>query len=302
MKMFEQKQYFISKFSLENRYCVDKEMDAISCYEKWFLTKDEYKNKYVILFERIGNSLPDLKELFFELPIHEAIIYPLDLIEKSNVYIFENEIGFVYSPRIMDYQMFAQAMQTDKKNKVKLLRLLCNTIADIHKKKIYLTGFDKRQLMVEGGKIKIRYNGFKNHNRNSVHRVPDYFAEKFSSAPWILDAFSLVAIIFEYMYQWKPFCGMMTSFSRDEEYQFEVFYNNFRKKIFIFEREKKMNQIGFLVEQRPVIEKWNLTDLPISRFIENILTLNIPTNYSEDTILLEIQKLITYYENSELFQ
>ena len=55
--------------------------------------------------------------------------------------------------------------------------------------------------------------------------MPDCYAEIYSSIPWVLDIFSLVAIIFECMYEWNPFFGRMTSFSSNEEYQFEYINN-----------------------------------------------------------------------------
>ncbi len=298
--MFKTKKYYISKFSCANQYCVQRKLKERSPYEKWVLAKGNNQTRYWILFEKISNFFPDLRDLFFELPVHKSIIYPLDLIEKKNQYISQNEIGFVYPFPIQKFQIFEKAMKADKKEKIEMLRLLCNTIESLHKEKIYLMGFDIKQIFIINGKIRIRYNGFNICNRNSVYRIPDYLAQQYSDVPWILDLFSLVTIIFESIYGWKPFCGTMTSFSQDEEIQFEVFYNNFKKKIFIFEEQKKLNQIGFLREQKSIIEKWNSTDKEIQDFLKNVLMLSISKNCDE-TIFYEAEKLITYYENSKLF-
>lgn len=301
MSMFEKKQYYISKFSLKNRYCMRKQVRMNSVYERWILTQDEYKNRYVILFENIGNFIPDLRELFFELPVHKAIIYPVDLIEKASMYVSESAIGFVYPLQILKYQIFDQAMETEKAGRIQLLRRLCNTVEELHKKHVYMMGLDKKQIMVSDGEIYIRYNGFKNYNRNSIYKIPDYIAEKYLSVPGFLDVFSLTAIIFEYMFNWNPFFGTMTSFFHDEEYQFEVFYNYFMKKMFIFEQTDKANHIGISADQRLVIEKWRSMDSQICRIFEKILTLDVSETFLQSDMLADIQKLITYYEKSELF-
>lgn len=301
--MFDKKKYYTSSLSLKNRYCVREELHSPSSYEKCVKTVDEYNTEYVILFERIGNDLPNLKNLMFELPVHEAVVYPIDLIGKSNTYIYENEIGFVYPVSFLDFDSIDHNLAScSKDDKVKFFQQLCNVLEDIHRSGIFLNGFDKKQILLKSDEIKFRYNGFKNHNRNSIYRVPDCFAKNYSAIPWVLDAFSLVAIIFEYMYEWNPFSGMMTSFSRDEEYQFEIFYNNFRKKIFIFEREKKRNQIGFLIGQRAIIEKWSETDQKICDFFHHILTMDIPKQYTQELVFEKIHKLIAYYHKAEIFQ
>lgn len=82
--MFDKKKYYTSSLSLKNRYCVKKELPCQSAYERRMQTVDEYNEEYVILFERIGNYLPNGKNLMFELPIHESVVYPVDLIQKSN--------------------------------------------------------------------------------------------------------------------------------------------------------------------------------------------------------------------------
>lgn len=301
--MFDKKKYYISSLSLKNRYCLKQELHSQSAYEKRVQTVDEYNKEYMILFERIGNYLPDAKKFMFELPIHESVVYPIDLIEKSNTYIYENEIGYVYPISFLDYDSFDSFFSNcNKDEKVKVLNQLCTVLEDIHRSGIFLNGFDKKQILIKSGEIKLRYNGFKNHNRNSIYRVPDCFAENFMSIPWLLDVFSLVAIIFECMYEWNPFCGMMTSFSSDEEYQFEIFYNNFRKKIFIFEREKKLNQIGFLIEQRSIIEKWSGTDQKVCDFFHHILTMDIAEQYTQELVYNKIYKLIDYYHKAEIFR
>lgn len=303
MRMFDKKKYYTSSLSLKNRYCVGKELYSRSSYERWVLTLDEYNTEYVILFEKIGNYLPNEKNFMLELPIHEAVVYPVDLIEESNTYVYENEIGFVYPISFLDFGSFDSNLAgCSKDDKVKLLDQLCEVLEDIHRRGIFLNGFDKKQILIKSGEVKFRYNGFKNHNRNSIYKVPDCFAENYSATPWVLDVFSLVAIIFECMYEWNPFCGMMTSFSSDEEYQFEIFYNNFRKKIFIFEREKKLNQIGFLIEQRPIVEKWSETDQKICDFFHHILTMEIPEQYTQELVLMKVHKLIDYYHKAEIFQ
>lgn len=301
--MFNKKIYYISSFSLKNRYCFKKELHSTSIYEKQILTLDEYNKEYVILFERIGNHLPNVKRIMFELPIHEAVIYPVDLIKKSNIYVYENEIGYVYPASFLEYDSIDGALAgLDKADKAKTLHQLCSVLKDIHKTGLFLNGFDKKQVLIKSDEIKIRYNGFKNHNRNSIYRVPDYFANKYSSKLYMLDVFSLVAIIFETMYGCNPFCGMMTSFSNDEEYRFEVFYNNFRKKIFIFETDKKLNQIGFLIEHRSIIDKWSETVQQIRDFFNHILTMEIPEHYTYDFVFEQIFKVIDYYLKAEMFQ
>lgn len=301
--MFDKKKYYTSSLSLKNRYCVKKDLYSQSSYESRVLTLDEYNTEYLILFEKIGNHLPDEKNFMFEVPIHKAIVYPVDLITKSNIYIYENEIGYVYPISFLSFNSLDCTLENCSKNdKVKLLRQLCCVLEDIHKSGIFLNGFDKKQILIKSGKIKFRYNGFKSHNRNSIYKVPDYFSENGLTASWLLDAFSLVAIIFEYMYEWNPFCGMMTSFSKDEEYVFEIFYNNFRKKIFIFEQEKKLNQIGFLIEQRFIIEKWSGTDQKICDFFHHILTMDIPEQYTQKLVFEKIHKVIDYYQKTEIFQ
>ena len=303
MRMFDKKKYYTSSLSLKNRYCVKEELHCQSAYERRMQTVDEYNEEYVILFERIGNYLPNGKNFMFELPIHESVVYPVDLIQKSNTYIYENEVGYVYPIAFLKYISWDVFLENcSKEDKVALLYRLCSVIEDLHKKLIFICGFDKKQILIDSGEIKLRYNGFKNHNRNSIYRVPDCIADHYSEIPWVLDVFSLVAIIFECMYEWNPFCGMMTSFSDDEEYLFEIFYNNFRKKIFIFEREKKLNQIGFLIEQRKIIEKWSETDQEICDFFHHILTMDIPEQYSHNVVFEKIHKLIDYYYKSEIFQ
>ena len=303
MRMFGRKEYYTSSLSLKNRYCVEEELYSPSLYERCVRTVDEYNTEYVILFERIGNYLPDRKKFMFELPIHEAIVYPVDLIEKSNIYVYENEMGLVYPISFLNFDPFDSILvRSSKEDKVKILDQLCGVLEDIHRNGIFLNGFDKKQILIKSGESKLRYNGFKNHNRNSIYRVPDYLAENYSTAQWLLDAFSLVAIIFECMYEWNPFFGMMTSFSSDEEYQFEIFYNNFRKKIFIFERERKLNQIGFLLEQRPIIDKWLETDKKICDFFHHILTMDIPEKYTQEVVFKKIHKVIDYYYKAEIFQ
>lgn len=301
--MLDEKQYYISSLSLKNRYRVREEFKNISAYERWISVSDEYNTEYVIVFERIGNYIPNVKKLLFELPIHKAVIYPMDLIKKYNMYTYENEIGYVYPASFLRFKEFDYlSNEINLKDKVKYLYQLTYTLEDIHRHNIYLNGFDRKQILTEADKILFRYNGFKNHNRNSIYKVPDFIANNYTSIPWIQDVFSLVAIIFECMYRWNPFCGMMSSFSDDEEYQFEVFYNNFSKKIFIFEKEKKLNQIGFLMNQRTVIEKWLKTDPLICDFFNNILTMDIPKNYTQEGTFEKIHKLLGYYYNSEIFQ
>lgn len=301
--MFDKKKYYTSALSLKNRYCLIEELYSQSAYERLVQTKDEYNVEYMILFERIGNNLPNENNFMFELPIHQAVVYPIDLIVKSNKYIYENEVGFVYPLSFLDYKSFDNILANySKEDKVEFLDKLCGVLEDIHRSGIFLYGFDKKQILIKSGDIYFRYNGFKNHNRNSIYKVPDILAEDYSANPWILDAFSLVEIIFECMYEWNPFCGMMTSFSTDEEYLFEIFYNNFRKKIFIFEREKKLNQIGFLIEQRSIIEKWSETDQKICDFFQHILTMDIPEQYTQESVFKKIHTLINYYHNAEIFQ
>ena len=104
------------------------------------------------------------------------------------------------------------------------------------------------------------------------------------------------------MYEWNPFCGMMTSFSSDEEYQFEIYYNNFRKKIFIFEEDKKLNQIGFLMEQKSIIKKWLETDRKVCDFFNHILTMDIPKYYTQEFVFDKIHELINYYNKTEMFK
>ena len=301
--MFDRKQYYTSSLSLKNRYCFRKELKSDSAYERQVLAFDEYNTEYVILFERIGNCFPDMKNLLFELPIHNAIIYPIDLIKKFNVYTYENEIGYVYPLSILNFEEIDYlSNRLSIEDKAKYLAQLSYTLEDIHRHGIFLNGFDRKQVLVNSGKIKFRYNGFKNHNRNSIYKVPNCLADSYAYIPWIQDVFSLVAIIFECMYQWNPFFGRMTSFSADEEYQFEVFYNNFRKKIFIFEEDKKLNQIGFLMDQRSVIEKWLKTDPSICVFFQHILTMDIPKEYTKESTFEKIHKVIGYYYNSKIFQ
>lgn len=288
---------------MENRYCVRKELYSQSVYERRVQTVDEYNSEYVILFERIGNCLPNEKSFMFELPIHRSVVYPIDLVEKSNTYVYENEVGFVYPLSFLEYDSFDNILASySKEDKVKFLGRLCDVLEDIHRSGIFLNGFDKKQILIKLGDIKFRYNGFKNHNRNSIYKVPDILAEEYLANPWILDVFSLVTIIFECMYDWNPFCGMMTSFTTDEEYLFEIVYNNFRKKIFIFEREKKLNQIGFLIEQRPIIEKWSETDQKICDFFHHILTMDVPGQYTQESVFKKIHTIIDYYHNAEIFQ
>lgn len=301
--MFNKKKYYTSSLSLKNRYCVRTELSSQSLYERQVLALDEYNTEYVILFERIGNYLPNEKKFMFELPIHDAVIYPVDLIKKANTYIYENEIGYVYPVSFLEFNSLDCVLTNYSKNdKVRMLEQLCCVLEDIHKNGIFLNGFDKKQILIKAGDIKVRYNGFKNHNRNSIYKIPDCFAESYSDTPWMFDVFSLTAMIFEYMYEWNPFCGMMTSFSSDEEYQFEVFYNNFRKKIFIFEQEKRLNQIGFLIEQRAIIEKWSQTDQKICDFFNYILTMDIPEQYTQKVVFEKIHKVIDYYHKTEIFQ
>ena len=300
--MFEKKEYYISTLSLRNRYRTVKELAGDSCYERWVTVKDEQDNDYVIVFEQINNTIPDMSELFFELPCHTAIMYPLDLIAKSDVYICENEIGYVYPEQITEYQSLDRVKgSSDRSAKCKVLRLLCETIQDCHNQGIFLNGFDKRQVLIKAGQLRIRYNGFKNHYRNSTCKIPDNIAEEYSTPPWLLDVFSLTAIIFEYMYEWNPFCGMLTSFSPNEEYQFEVYYNRFRKKPFIFERKSKLNPIGFLFAQRKVVTKWQLTDPGICNFFHSILTMEIPKNYTQESVFEMLKYVIRYYQESEIF-
>lgn len=300
--MFDKKIYYISSFSLRNRYCFKKELHTTSIYERQILAIDEYNNEYVILFERIGNHLPNVKSIMFELPINKEVVYPVDLITKSNIYVYENEIGFVYPTSFLDYNSIDDTFTgRDKVGKAKILYQLCCVVKDVHKSGFLLSGIDKKQLMIKSDEIKIRYNGFRIHNRNSIYRVPDYFANKYSSKLYMLDVFSLVAIIFETMYGCNPFCGMMTSFTSDEEYRFEVFYNNFRKKIFIFETDKKLNQIGFLIEHRSIIDKWSETDQQIRDFFNHILTMEIPEHYTYDFVFEQIFKVIDYYLKAEVF-
>ena len=238
-----------------------------------------------------------------ELPVHESVVYPVDLIKKSNIYIHENEMGYVYPVSFLDFDSLDDLWdKCGKDSRVNYLAQLCYTLEDLHKEGIFLNGFDKKQVLIQSKKIKFRYNGFKNHNRNSIYKVPDYFAEKYTSMSWILDAFSLVAVIFECMYEWNPFCGMMTSFSSDEEYQFEIYYNNFRKKIFIFEEDKKLNQIGFLMEQKSIIKKWLETDRKVCDFFNHILTMDIPKYYTQEFVFDKIHELINYYNKTEMFK
>ena len=301
--MFDKKKYYTSSLSLKNRYCVRKELHLQSAYERCVQTVDDYNAEYVILFERIGNYLPNSRDFIFKLPIHDSVVYPVDLIEKSSIYVCENEIGYVYPISFLDYDSFDSiAANCTKDEKAIYLNQLCTVVEDIHRSGIFLHGFDKKQILIKSDTIKLRYNGFKNHNRNSICRIPDRFVEDCSVAPWLQDVFSLVAIVFECMYEWNPFCGMMTSFSNDEEYQFEVFYNNFRKKIFVFERERKLNQIGFLIDQRPIIERWSETDQRICDFFHHILTMDIPEQYTPPVVFEEIHKLIDYYNKAEIFQ
>lgn len=302
--MFEKKVYFTSCLCMKNTYCVKEELPSPSRYERRVLTKDEYNKEHVILFEKIGNKLPNESDLMFDIiDVHDSILYPEDLIERSNIYVHENEIGFVYKKAFLYFDSFDGILSSCNKNdKVAFLERLCAVLEDIHRNNIFLNGFDKKQILIKGDTVQFRYNGFKNHNRNSIYRVPDFFARDYSETPWILDVFSLVAIIFECMYEWKPFFGNMTSFSEDEEHQFDVFYNNFRKKIFIFERENKLNEIGFLVNQRPIVEKWSETDEHICDFFHNILTMDIPKEYTQEFVFEEIHKLIDYYKNTEIFQ
>lgn len=301
--MFDKKQYYISALSLRNRYCVRKELEKISAYERCILVLDEYNTEYIILFERVGNYIPNVRKLFFEIPIHKLVVYPIDLIKESKVYMCKNEIGYVYPISFLKFKKFDYvSTEINIKDKVKYLNQLTYTLEDIHRYDIYLNGFDKKQILTKSDKIFFRYNGFQSNYRNSIYRVPDFVANKYTYIPWILDVFSLVAVIFECMYQWNPFCGMMSSFSADEAYQFEVFYNNFSKKIFIFEKEKKLNQIGFLMNQRTVIEKWLKTDPMICDFFHHILTMDIPKDYTEESTFEKIHKVINYYYNSEIFQ
>ncbi len=304
--MFHRKKYYLSSLSLGNRYCVREELPACSPYERRVLTQaDGYHREYVILFERIDNDLPDEKELLLELPFHDALIYPVDLILESGTYVHENAIGFVYPVSFLRYDSCDRILTGgNKEDKVTFLKTLCRVVEDLHRSAIFLRGFDKKQILVQPGQIKLRYNGWKNHYRNSIYQVPDCLAADYPDIPWILDAFSLVALIFECMYGWHPFRGMMTSFSGDEEYQFQVFYHNFRKKIFIFEEEKKYNPIGFLMEQRPILEKWSATDQKICDFFCHILTMDLPQEEGDGqkVVFRDIHALLDYYHKTEIFQ
>lgn len=303
--MFEKKQYYISKFSLANRYCVELEFESESKYEKQFLTKDEQGNRNVLVFEKIGTSFPDfsqLKNFDRRYQYHSSIIFPVDFIQKSNVYVHENEIGFVYPENLLKCQTFAKAMDTDKAGKVKNLRALLECLEKLNRFGIYFSGFDKRQLVLENEKVKILYDGFDNGYRNSLYRIPDYCKSVYKKSPWILDAFSMAVILFESMYDWHPFFGSLMAFSAEEEYRFEVFYNNFKDGLFIFDKLNDSNQIGFLVEQQEIIKKWEATDIEIRQFFEDIFSMNIPDFYPYDVLLAKIQTVITYYEETMLFQ
>lgn len=301
--MFEKKQYYISKFSLANRYCVEQELESESKYEKKFLTKDEQGKRNVLIFERIGTLFPEFSQLKISAQrYHESIIFPLDFIQKSNIYVHENEIGFVYPENLLKCQTFAKAMETDKAGKIKNLRALLRCLTELNHCGIYFSGFDKRQLIVENEQVKILYDGFDNGYHNSLYRIPDYCKSIYKESPWILDVFSMAVILFESMYEWHPFFGSLMAFSKDEEYQFEVFYNNFKNRLFIFDELNDSNQIGFLVEQQEIVKKWKATDEKIRWFFENIFSMNIPDSYPYDVFLLKIQEVITYYEETVLFQ
>ena len=130
--MFDKKKYYTSSLSLKNRYCVKEELHCQSAYERRMQTVDEYNKEYVILFERIGNYLPNAKNFMFELPIHESVVYPVDLIQKSNTYVCESEVGFVYPISFLKYVSWDVFLENcSKEDKVALLYRLCSVIEDL---------------------------------------------------------------------------------------------------------------------------------------------------------------------------
>ena len=60
--MFKTKKYYISKFSCANQYCVQRKLKERSPYEKWVLAKGNNQTRYWILFEKISNFFPDLRD------------------------------------------------------------------------------------------------------------------------------------------------------------------------------------------------------------------------------------------------
>ena len=137
--MFNRKKYYVSSLSLKNIYLVKKELQSQSAYEKRMQTIDEYNTEYVILFEKIGNYLPNEKDFMFNLPFHESVIYPVDLVEISNMYVTKNELGYVYPISVLDYDSLDHVFANcSKDKKVKTLKQLCAVLENIHNNGIFL--------------------------------------------------------------------------------------------------------------------------------------------------------------------
>lgn len=296
MKIFMKKDYYCSELSAKNIYYIEKAIKDFSYYENWFLVKDENNNEYVLLMEKIGNKIPDIKDMYFNLSYHDRVLYPFDIIVNRSEYYAKNEIGYLYLKKILEYQDYKYLSLETKQEKLQFLQKLYELLLQIHKE-FYLMGFDVKQIFMEGEKIKIRYNGFQSHNRNSIYKISDVTAGQYS--PYILDYYSLFVIMFELMYEWHPYYGYLTSFSDNEKDRFEAFFSN---PVFIFDNNNKTNGIGFMINQRKILQRWQKTDPIIQKIYHDILTFRNIKNYSEEDMGEAVMQILTCYKNNDLFQ
>lgn len=294
--MFKKKEYYFSVFSSKNRYYMENLINSSSYYETILLVSDENKKEYVLLFEKIGNLIPNIKNMYFNVPYHESVIFPLDLVVKESDLYHKNEIGFIYSKEILNYKCYRDLSFDNKKDKVVFFKKLYQLMTSIHTD-FYLNGLDIRQIYLRDEKIWLRYNGFQSHNRNSVYKIPDIYTEQYEQ--YVLDFYSLIVFIFECMYEWHPYHGNASSFTKEEE---DHFYAFFTHPVFIFDKKDESNRIGFFITQRDIIGKWKKTDPDIQKIFHDILTFRQIQKYSEEDMKKGVEKLLIYYEKSELFQ
>lgn len=294
--MFKRKDYYLSTLSIKNKYYIEGLIKNKSFYEEWYSVKDDNNNEYILLFEKVGNKIPNIQQLYFNLPYHESVFFPIDIVVKETDFYHENKIGYIYKKDIMNYTAVENITNFTKKDKINFVKKMKQLLQSIHQT-FYLKGLDIRQIYTENNKLYIRYDGFENHNRNSIYKIADIYASQYEL--YMLDYYSLIVILFEMMYEWHPYYGNATGFTKEEESLFNVYFQN---PVFIFDTENKTNTIGFLREQRKIVERWNDTADNVKQIYIDILTFKGIKKYTEADMENSIDRIIQYYEQSDLFQ
>ena len=267
-----------------------------SHYETWYLVQDEDGTEYVLLLETIGNKIPDLHSFYFHIACHEDIIFPLDMVCESGQLNQDCKVGYLYPMDVLEWSPLEELKLEKKEDKAAFLKNLHALLKEIHEE-IYMMGIDIRQIYQQNGRIKIRYNGFKNYARNSIYKIPEDKAGEYE--PYILDYFSFFVLMFEIMYQWHPYMGNRTSYSMEEDARYYAFSQS---PIFIFDPKNESNRIGFLMSQKEVIQRWEDSEPAIRKYFIDIFNLDRIKKYTQRELSTLAEVFIFDYTRTDWFK